>query len=54
MLAVKFKEISKLKSYDKSELLRKRMCNEEISLTQAKVNNKDYVDEIFAGLSWLG
>lgn len=54
MLSIKIKQTTKLKSYGKCNLLRKRLCEEEISSTQQKVNSKDYVNEIFAGLSWLG
>ena len=54
MLAMKIKQTTKLKSYGKCGLLRKRLCEEETSLRQQKVGYKDYVNEIFAGLSWLG
>jgi len=54
MLEMKFKERTKFKSYGKCDLLRKRLCAEEISSVQHKVNYRDYVNEIFAGLSWLG
>lgn len=54
MLATKIKEKSKLNSYGESDLLRERLCDEEINLTHQKINYKDYVNEIFAGLSWLG
>ena len=54
MLSMKLKETTKLKSYGKCELIRKRLCEEENSYTQPKVDYKDYVNEIFAGLSWLG
>ena len=54
MLTIKLKEKTKLKSYGKCDLLRKRLCAEEINSAQYKVNNKDYVNEIFAGLMWLG
>lgn len=54
MLSMKFKETSKFKSYGKYDLLRKRLCSEEITSVQQKVGNRDYVNEIFAGLMWLG
>lgn len=54
MLAMKFKEITKVKSFGKSDLIRKRLCEEENSSPQSKVGYRDYVNEIFAGLSWLG
>jgi len=54
MLEMKFKKTTKFKSYGKCDLLRKRLCAEETGSTQQKVDNRDYVNEIFAGLSWLG
>lgn len=54
MLAMKFKETTKFKSYGKCNLLRKRLCDEETGSVQQKVDFKDYVNEIFAGLMWLG
>ena len=54
MLSIKFREQTKLKPYGKCDLLRKRLCVEEMSTEQYKANNKDYVNEIFAGLMWLG
>lgn len=51
---MKIKEITKLKTHSKPALIRKRSCAEELNLSQAKANDKDYVNEIFAGLSWLG
>ena len=54
MLNMKFKETIKSKSYSKGDLLPKRMCAEEVTATQSKIGNRDYVNEIFAGLMWLG
>ena len=54
MLANKFKETTKFKSYGKCDLLRKQLCAEEMSSVQNKVDIREYVNEIFAGLSWLG
>ena len=54
MLNMKFKETAKFKSYGKCDLLRKRLCAEEAVSIQPKVGNRDYVNEIFAGLMWLG
>jgi len=54
MLAMKIKETTKLKASAKGGLSRKRLCDEEVSLSQTKHDYKDYVNEIFAGLSWLG
>lgn len=54
MLATKFKETTKFKSYGKCDLLRVRLCDETTCYTKNKYNFKDYVNEIFAGLIWLG
>ena len=54
MLAKKIKETTKFKSYGKCDLLRKQLCVEEMGSAQDKVNIREYVNEIFAGLSWLG
>ena len=54
MLNTKFKETTKFKSYGKCDLLRKRLCAEEVCTVQPKVGNRDFVNEIFAGLMWLG
>jgi len=54
MLTMKFKESTKFKSYGKCDLLRKRLCAEETGLVQQKFDYKNYVNEIFAGLMWLG
>jgi len=54
MLNEKYKENTKYKSEGKSGLLRKRLCAEVSTSTQQKSNNNDYMNEIFAGLMWLG
>jgi len=54
MLIEKPKETSKFKSYGKCNLLRMRLCHETPYRTKNKVELKDYIDEIFAGLIWLG
>ena len=54
MLSMKFKEQAKFKSSGKCDLLRKRLCAEEMNSAEYKVNYRDYVNEIFAGLMWLG
>lgn len=54
MLVMKFKEATKFKSNGKCDLLRIRLCDETVCASKHKYNFKDYVDEIFAGLIWLG
>ena len=54
MLATKLKGTTKFKSYGKRDILNKHSCDEEQRSYQGKDNFKDYVTEIFAGLSWLG
>ena len=54
MLAMKFKETTKFKSHGKCDLLRTRLCDETARLSKHKTNLKDYANEIFAGLIWLG
>lgn len=54
MLVMKIKETTKLQSRGKCDLLHQRLSQEEINQTQSKADYKDYVTEIFAGLSWLG
>jgi len=51
---MKLKQNTKLKSYGKCDLLRKRLCIEEIGIVQNKISYRDYMNEIFAGLMWLG
>jgi len=54
MLSMKFKEEAKFKSYGKCDLLHKPQCAEDMNLMKNKVDYRDYVNEIFAGLIWLG
>lgn len=54
MLAMKIKATTKFKSYGKCDLLRIRLCDEISCSSKHKTNFKDYIDEIFAGLIWLG
>jgi len=54
MLKMRFKESTKFKSYGKCDLLRKQLCVEEAGLVQQKIDYKNYINEIFAGLMWLG
>ena len=53
-MVIKFKQSTKFKSYGKCDLLRKRLCSEEIDIAQNKLGYKEYMNEIFAGLMWLG
>lgn len=54
MLMLKIKENTKLKSNGKCDLMRKQLCSEEYDFVQNKVGYKDVMNEIFAGLMWLG
>ena len=54
MLTIKFKETTKLKSSGKCNLLRRRLRDETSYSFQQKDGYKDYINEIFAGLMWLG
>ena len=51
---MKFKQVEKFKSYGKCDLLRKHLCTEEYCSVQQKTDYRDYINEIFAGLMWLG
>lgn len=54
MLIVKSKDTTKLDFFGKSNLCGKRPCNDDAFSLQSKDSFKDYVNEIFAGLMWLG
>lgn len=54
MLEVKFKENIKFKTYGRCESVQKHLSDEAVNVTPHKHENKDYVNEIFAGLMWLG
>jgi len=54
MLRVKLEETTELDFYRKNGLNGKRSSNDEDFSLQSKYSFKDYVDEIFAGLIWLG
>ena len=54
MSEVKFKENIKFKTYGRCESVQKRLSDEAMNVTPHKNDYKDYVDEIFAGLMWLG
>lgn len=51
---MKLKQNTKLKSYGKCDLLRKRLCIDDIDTVQNKISYREYMNEIFAGLIWLG
>ena len=54
MLEDKYKGNTNFKTYGKCELVQKRLNNDVLNAAQDKVNHKDYINEIFAGLMWLG
>ena len=54
MIMNKYKASTKFKAYGKCDLLRKRLCSEEMHSSQHKFEIKDCMNEIFAGLMWLG
>ena len=54
MLDAKSKGNIKFKTYGKCVSVEKRFRDDEINTAQDKVNHKDYMNEIFAGLMWLG
>ena len=53
-MIMKFKHTAKFKSQGKCDLLRKQLCVEQSCATTNKVDYRDYMNEIFAGLMWLG
>ena len=54
MFNTKFKGAAKFKTYGKCELSRKNLCDDAMVSNETKVNYRDYMNEIFAGLIWLG
>lgn len=54
IMIMKFKDATKFKSQGKCDLLRKQLCAEQSCSTTNKVDYRDYMNEIFAGLMWLG
>lgn len=54
MLDVKFKDDTKFKTYGKCDLLRKRLYDEVESSSEHKMDYRAYMNEVFAGLIWLG
>lgn len=54
MLDVEFKNEVKFKACGKGDLVRKGLCDEILASSEQKMNYKEYMNEIFAGLIWLG
>ncbi len=54
MLIVKIKAATKTGLLSQTDSMGKRHCNNESFSLEPRNNNKDYVNEIFAGLMWLG
>lgn len=54
MSEVKLKHAAKFKTYGRNELGQKRTGEEFLNSTPQKTECNDYVNEIFAGLMWLG
>ena len=54
MSEIKFKGHVKFKTFGKCSSMQKRLGSEETDLLQQRTDYKDYVNEIFAGLMWLG
>ena len=54
MLDIEFKDDAKFKMSGKSDFLHKRLCDEVLGSSEQKMNYKEYMNEIFAGLIWLG
>jgi len=54
MLITNLKDTTKFKSYGKCNLLRLHLCDETACAARNKIETKDYINEIFAGLMWLG
>jgi len=54
MPEIKLKQSSKFKTYGNGYALRKQTGNNNLTSIQQKVAYKDYMNEFFAGLIWLG
>lgn len=54
MLDAKFKTGTKYRTHDKSAQMRSRISSEDICVSKQKIDLKNYMNEIFAGLIWLG
>ena len=51
---LKAKENTELKSHAKCDFISKQLHTEDRDLSQNKVVYKDVMNEMFAGLMWLG
>lgn len=54
MLDVKFKNNTKFKICGKSDYVRNRSSSNVMHSSVQKTGYRDYINEIFAGLIWLG
>lgn len=54
MPETKLKQSSKFKTHGKSDALRMQAGKNNLASIQQKVAYKDYMNEFFAGLIWLG
>lgn len=54
MSDVKFKGTTKYKAHEKCKFSRKDLCDEVMVSSETKVGYRDYMNEVFAGLIWLG
>ena len=50
----KFKDNTKFKTCEKGNLIRDRLSNDVMHSSEQKTGYRDYINEIFAGLIWLG
>ena len=54
MLDVEFKDDVRFKVYGKDDFLGNGLCDKALASSEQKMNYKEYMNEIFAGLIWLG
>jgi hypothetical protein len=54
MLANKINKTVKLKGQGRCDLIRVNLCNEKTCTGKQKSGLKDYFDEMFSSLIWLG
>lgn len=54
MLPIKINKAVKLKGQGKCDLIRVNLCNEKNCAGKHKSGLKDYFDEMFSSLIWLG
>ena len=54
MSEVKFKDHSKFSAFGKCESIQKHVGDDKESSQENRADYKEYVNEIFAGLMWLG